>query len=276
MKTVTELERTLILQTLQTKYGYDFSSYAPASFDRRLSSILIGFQLADYAELLARLLRDPDFFSELLPRLTVGTTEMFRDPLFFKTLREEIFPHLETFASLNFWVAGCSTGQEAYSLAILLKEAGLYNRSVIFSTDVNPQALRAAKEGIFPAESVRAYTRNYQEAGGIESFSRYYTADYGFVRMAADLKDNMVFSDHNLVADKVFTEAHLILCRNVLIYFNKALQNRVLNLFADTLRFNGYLALGSKENLRFSSVARRFDTVESKHKIYRKQGSVTA
>jgi chemotaxis protein methyltransferase CheR len=201
---------------------------------------------------------------------------MFRDPQFFKILRTSVFPHLETFPSLNFWVAGCSTGQEAYSLAILLKEAGLYNRSVIFNTDVNPLALRAAKEGIFSVESVRAYTRNYQEAGGTESFSRYYTADYGFVRMAADLKDNMVFSDHNLVADKVFTEAHLILCRNVLIYFNKTLQNRVLSLFADTLRFNGYLALGNKENLRFSSVAHRFDTVDAKNKIYRKQGSLTA
>lgn len=253
------------------KYGYDFRGYAQSSMERRITAILNKFGLENAPELMKKLMAEPDFFRAVLPHLTITTTEMFRDPAFFKKLREEVIPSLRTYPSLNIWIAGCSYGQEAYSLAILLQEEGLLDRSVIFATDVNPLALKNAREGIFPLENLQVYTKNYIEAGGEKAFSHYYTADYGFVRMRADLKDNMVFSEHNLGTDGVFTETHLILCRNVLIYFDKQLQDRVLGLFRESLRNLGYLGLGSKENLRFSNQSFAFDTLDEKQKIYQKR-----
>ncbi|MGE0529486.1 MAG: protein-glutamate O-methyltransferase CheR [Bdellovibrionales bacterium] len=276
MREISDLERNLVLETIKGKYGYDFHGYAPSSFDRRIRAIIGKYDLMDCAELIARLLRQPEFFQSILPHLTIGTTEMFRDGGFFRALREEIFPHLRTYPSLNLWVAGCSTGQEAYSLAILLKEEGLYDRSVIFATDINPVSLTHAREGIFPAEAVPVYTRNYLESGGRQTFSDYYMADYGYIRMSGELKDNLVFSEHNLVVDGVFTEAHLILCRNVLIYFDRELQNHVLALMQNTLRYKGFLCLGSKENLRFTSAAAAFNVIDAKHKIYQKHGRLSA
>lgn len=266
-----DVDFQLLLDSISMKYGYDFQGYARASMRRRMDAILLRFQLADYTALMARLIREDEFFRAILPFLTVTTTEMFRDPVFFRSLREKVLPELRTFPSLNIWVAGSSHGQEAYSLAIMLHEEGLLDRSVIFATDINPAALKSAREGIFPIESLQLYTKNYLESGGTAAFSDYYTADYGFARMATFLKDNMVFSEHNLGTDGVFTECQLILCRNVLIYFDKNLQNKVLKLFRNSLRFRGFLALGSKENLRFSDQATAFDVVDAKNKIYLKR-----
>lgn len=266
-----EVEFKLLLEAIRLKYGYEFGGYAQSSLERRIRSVLSKFRMNDFCTLMNRILQEPDFFRNILPLLTVTTSEMFRDPPFFQALREEVIPLLKTFPSLNVWIAGCSYGQEAYSLAILLEEEGLLSRTVIFATDLNPLALKAAREGIFPVDTIQQYTRNYVEAGGLKAFSEYYTADYGYARMASHLKDNMVFSEHNLGTDGVFSEMNLILCRNVLIYFDKKLQNRVLNLFRESLRFHGFLGLGSKENLRFSNQAVFFDTVNAKQKIYQKK-----
>ncbi len=265
-----QVEYKLLLEAIHLKYGYDFRGYASGSLERRVRALLSKFRLNDFSELMQRLLKEPDFFRTILPHMTVGTSEMFRDPHFYKSMRAEIIPALRTFASLNVWVAGCSTGQEAYSLAIMLHEEGLLDRTVIFATDVNPAALKAAREGIFAADTIQLYTRNYVESGGAKTFSDYYTADYGYARMASYLKDNMVFSEHNLGTDGVFSEMNLVMCRNVLIYFDKDLQNRVLNLFRESLRFRGYLCLGSKENLRFSNQAYAFETIDARNKIYQK------
>lgn len=266
-----EIDFKLLLEAIHMKYGYDFRGYAQSSMERRIGAILTKFGLTGVPDLMSKILAEADFFRVVLPHFTITTTEMFRDPAFFKKLREEVIPSLRTYPSLNIWVAGCSFGQEAYSLAILLQEEGLLDRSVIFATDVNPLALKNAREGIFPLEHLQGYTKNYIEAGGEKAFSHYYTADYGFARMRADLKDNMVFSEHNLGTDGVFAETHLVLCRNVLIYFDKQLQNRVLSLFRESLRHLGFLGLGSKENLKFSDQAFAFDAVDDRLKIYQKR-----
>lgn len=196
---------------------------------------------------------------------------MFRDPSFFKALRTEVIPILKTYASLNVWLAGCSTGQEAYSMAILFKEEGLYEKTVFFATDINPESLKTAREGIYPLEFMGQYEKNYLEAGGKKEFKDYYTSKYGFAQLSSDLKTNIVFSEHNLVADGVFSETNLVLCRNVLIYFDKNLQERAMTLFTNSLRYKGILALGSKENLRFTSLSPYYEELDAKQKIYRKK-----
>lgn len=273
MKDVSEVEFQLFLDGVHLRYGYDFREYAEASLKRRIGAILSKFQMEDTLLLLRRMIKEPDFFQQVLAHLTVTTSEMFRDPEFFRHLRETVVPILKTYPTINIWIAGCSTGEEVYSLAILLKEEELYERSTIFATDINPRAIKAAKDGIYPVDAVKTHTRNYQDAGGREAFSKYYTADYGLAKMNSDLTSNVVFHEHNLVHDHVFAECHLILCRNVLIYFNKELQDRVLELFAQSLRFGGFLGLGSKENLKFSSVAKAFDVVNDKWRVYRRNGS---
>jgi chemotaxis protein methyltransferase CheR len=265
-----EIEFKLILEAIMLRYGYNFRQYAESSMQRRLLAIMTKYQLHDPMELLTKLIRDADFFHRALGQLTVTTSEMFRDPEFYRAFREQVIPHLRTYPTLNFWSAGCSTGEEMYSLAIMLKEEGLYDRSVIFATDINPRALKAAKEGIFPIEATQLHTRNYQDSGGKEAFSSYYVADYGLIKMDASLTENVVFSEHNLVSDHVFAECHVIFCRNVLIYFNRALQDRVLLLFQQSLRYGGFLGLGSKETLRFSLVATSFDVVSDRQRIYRR------
>ncbi len=268
---IEEIEFKLLLEAVHLKYGYDFRGYAQSSMERRIKAIVSKFGSQGIGALMTRILSDADFFRLILPHLTITTTEMFRDPSFYRQLRSDVLPVLKTYPSLNIWVAGCSHGQEAYSLAILLAEEGLLDRSVIFATDVNPQALKNAREGIFGTDNIQIYTRNYIESGGSRAFSNYYTADYGYARMSSNLKDNMVFSEHNLGTDGVFTETHLILCRNVLIYFDKNLQNKVLGLFRESLGHRGFLGLGSKENLRFSDHAYAFEIVDEKQKIYQKR-----
>ncbi|MBL7545546.1 MAG: protein-glutamate O-methyltransferase CheR [Bdellovibrionaceae bacterium] len=250
------------------RYGYDFRQYAEASLDRRLSTLLTQFKVSSLLELLKKVLDSSDTFRDVLPYLTINTTEFFRDPLFFRTLREVVFPVLKTYSRIVIWVAGCSTGEEVLSLAIALKEENLLDRTTIHATDINPKVLKKAKEGIYELSLISSFNKNYVTAGGTNSPSEYYTAEYGLARFNSKFLENTVFSEHNLVTDAPFIEANLILCRNVLIYFNRELQDRAFNLFARSLVFKGYLGIGSKETLRFSNTANYFDTIDSNQNIY--------
>ena len=271
MSSVNEnIEIICLLEGIYQKYGYDFRNYSQASVRRRLKLKLNSSNLPSYSDMLHKVLYEKDFFDSLLLDLTINVTEMFRDPTFYKALRSDIVPILKTYPHIKIWHAGCSTGEEVYSMAILLDEEGLLKRSLIYATDINELVLAKAKEGIFPLEKIKEYTTNYQRAGGTESFAEYYTASYDAVIMKKRLKDKIVFSQHNLATDGIFTEAHLIVCRNVLIYFNKELQNKVLGLFKDSLIRKGVLALGSKETIKFSNYANDFIELVGKEKIYGK------
>lgn len=265
-----ELEAQLFIEGIRRRYGYDFRQYAESSVARRIQAVMRETQSRRPLDLLAKVLDDRELFRFVLGELTVTTTEMFRDPAFFRYLRENVIPILETYPNINAWVAGCSTGEELYSLSILLAEARLLDRAVIFATDINPKALKRARDGIYRSDSIQGAIANYHEAGGMESFTRYYTANYGFVKMNSDLARNVVFSEHNLAVDHVFTECHLILCRNVMIYFSRPLQNRVVRLFSDSLLYGGFVGLGGSETLAHSEAANRFDVVDEKRRIYRR------
>ena len=264
------IEIHCLLEAIYQKYGYDFRNYSRASIKRRLKLKLYQANLPDFSTLQHKVLYDRKLFDSLLLDLTVNVTEMFRDPSFYKAMREEVIPILKTYPHIKIWHAGCSSGEEVYSMAILLKEEGLLKRSLIYATDINEKVLSKAKEGIFPMESMQEYTQNYQKAGGIKSFADYYTARYGAVIMDKELRDKIVWSQHNLATDSVFTEVHLVVCRNVLIYFDKKLQNRVIGLFKESLIRKGVLALGSKETLNYSSHKNDFTELVAKEKIYRK------
>jgi chemotaxis protein methyltransferase CheR len=264
------IERELLLRGIQLKYGYDFTHYAESSMRRRIDAVTRSLNLKNPIEVLNLVLRNRRVFEDVLPRLTIGVSEMFRDPPFFKSIREHAVPMLRTFPRPTIWCAGCSTGEEVFSLAILLKEEGLLDRSLIFATDVNPKALRTAKEGIYSTEDMKENTRNYLAAGGRDVFNHYYTADYGFVKMDASLLKNVVFSEHNLATDGVFTECQLVLCRNVLIYFDRFLQDRALKLFTESLSPRGFLGLGARENLKFTSFRDDFDLIDERWKLYQR------
>lgn len=264
------VERHLLLEGIYLKYGYDFRQYTEVSLSRRIDTIMRSLGVSREIDLLAQLLKDDETFHRILPTFTITTSEMFRDPPFFLSLRQNIMPVLKTYASVNIWIAGCSTGEEVHSLAILLHEEGLLERSTIFATDINTAALKTAKEGIYNLESIRDFTRNYVAAGGSSSPSEYYTADYNRARMRSFLRDSVVFAEHNLASDGVFLEAHLVMCRNVMIYFNRELQDRAISLFHQSLAPRCFLALGSKETTRFSEYADYFTTVDKENKIYQK------
>lgn len=266
-----QLEVRLLLEAIFLKYGYDFRNYASAHTKRRLEHRRSLDGMATFAEMQHRLLYDEAFFNKLLLDLSINVTEMFRDPWFYEKVREVVIPHLQTYPYLKVWHAGCSAGQEVYSMGILLKEEGLKNRVQIYATDFNELILQKAKDGIYPMDVVREYTANYQKSGGKRSFSDYYTADYDNVVMKQSLRDQVLFSSHNLVTDGVFGEMNMICCRNVLIYFNRELQDKVLKLFYDSLCPGGFLCLGSKENIKFSEVSDNFETVSEREKIYRKK-----
>ncbi len=267
---VEELEIDLLLEAIQRRYGYDFRDYARASLRRKVRSIAGSVGVSHISELIPRLVHDPDLFSSIVGTFSTPVTEMFRDPPFFCFLRETIIPYLQTYPFVRIWLAGCATGEEVYSLAILLKEEGLYERSTLFATDFVDASLRRAREGIYPLRSMKSNIANYQLAGGRNHFSEYYHADYDSVIMDARLRENITFANHNLVTDGVFSEMHLILCRNVLIYFNSSLQQRVLQLFHDSLLHGGFLALGSKESLRHQELKNKFRELEPTWKVYRK------
>jgi len=267
-----DIELRMLVEAVYLKYNYDFRDYTGASQKRRVLVALREMECATVSELQAKVLHQPEAFARLLQFLTIPVTEMFRDPEYHAALRTQVVPHLRTYPSLKFWVAGCSTGEEVWSLAILLHEEGLLERSLIYATDINPQSLDAARRGVFPLDRMRLYTENYQKAGGKRAFSDYYTAAYGGALFERDLVENVTFADHSLATDSVFSETHFISCRNVMIYFNRRLQNRVLGLFHESLCHRGFLALGSKESIDFSNHANRFDSVARRERIFRKVG----
>ena len=266
----TDIELRLLMEAIYLRYSYDFRDYAGASQKRRVLHALSQLDCPTISELQARVLHDPTMFHQLLQYLTIPVSEMFRDPAFFLALRQQVVPRLATYASIKVWIAGCSTGEEVYSLAILLREEGLLDRALIYATDINPESLEKARQGIFSLESIRGHTRNYQKAGGKRAFSDYYTAAYGAARFDPSLCADVIFADHSLATDSVFAETHLVSCRNVLIYFNRALQDRALGLFHESLCHRGFLGLGAKESIDFSSYAGRFDTLARAERVFRK------
>ncbi|KPH13234.1 MULTISPECIES: protein-glutamate O-methyltransferase CheR [Chryseobacterium] len=258
-----------LIKDVYAMYGYDFSEYSRASFKRRVNRICLIDRFTSFAELRYTILNDPEYLKRFVEEITVNVTEMFRDPIFFKTLREKILPQLGTYPLIRIWVAGCSTGEEAYSIAILLKEANLYHKSLIYGTDLNPSVLETARAGVFPLQQMKLYSENYMLSGGKKDFSEYYTANYDSVRFDKSLQEKLILSTHNLVSDSSFNSFQLIICRNVLIYFDRGLQERVFRLFDDSLENLGYLALGSKETLRFSNLDKSYHQVEDQ-KIWKK------
>lgn len=269
-----DIEVKLLIDGIFLKYGVDFRQYAFASVRRRMELAVRRFEYDTLSELQSRVLNDAECFEALLKILTVPTTEMFRDPSYFAALREEVLPVLQTYPSFKIWVAGCSTGEEAHSIAILLHEEGLLERAIIYATDINAASLERAQSGLLPLEQLPLYTANYQKAGGKRAFSDYYQAAYGSAILDKGLRSRTVFSDHSLATDNVFAEVELVSCRNVLIYFTRELQERAFHLFHDALGRRGFLGLGSKETLRFSSLESAFEVVSSRDKIYRKKGGV--
>jgi len=265
------IEIKLLLEGVFLKYGYDFRDYGKAHAKRRILHRLGLSDLKSISELQDKVLHDESFFQIFLHDLSINTTEMFRDPDFFKEIREQVVPILKTYPFFKAWHAGCSTGEEVYSMAIILSEEDLYNRAQLYATDFNHTALSKAKEAIYPAGHMKEYTRNYIKAGGRSSFADYYNARYDSAIINKRLKKNIVFSDHNLVTDSVFGEMHMVMCRNTLIYFNKSLQDRAIKLFYDSLIPGGFLCLGSKESLTFSTHRDLFEPFNQKLKIYRRK-----
>jgi chemotaxis protein methyltransferase CheR len=260
-----------ILHVIKVNYGYDFGGYSHASIKRRILHCMHKGSINGIYDLKYHLTNDSHFFAWFLQSLTVNVTEMFRDPAFFKELRDKVVDKLAAYPLIKIWHAGCATGEEAYSMAIILFEHGLLDRTKIYATDINPANLEKARKGIMPLTYMKEYTQNYIQAGGRSDFSAYYTARYEHAIMRKDFRESIVFSQHNLVTDQVFNEFQLICCRNVLIYFNKDLQDQVLNLFCNSLAPLTYLALGTKESLLASDIRNKFTTVSSTAKIFRRK-----
>ncbi|NDK55276.1 CheR family methyltransferase [Pontibacter fetidus] len=259
-----------LIKEIHAQYGYDFSGYARASVYRRIKRFLGQKHLTSMDALRQALSTDSYFFEIFLQEVTVNVTEMFRDPSFFLSLRENVLPILSTYPFIKIWDAGCSSGEELFSLAILLKEEGLLDRTKIYATDINQRVLKQAKEGIFSAANMPAYTSAYYAAGGKQEFSSYYSSNYGSVKFDSSLVKNVIIYPHNLATDFSFNEFHLIVCRNVLIYFNRELQERVFKLFDESMVSLGYLALGKKETLAMSEISSNYNFVDKQNRIYRK------
>lgn len=259
----------LLLNDILEQYGYDFTGYSKASIKRRILRLYSLDVHISFAEYRYKILNDGAYFSRFVEQITVNVTEMFRDPGFYKTLRNTILPALGTYPFIRVWVAGCATGEEAFSIAILLKELNLLNKSLIYATDLNPLVLEKASQGAFPLSQMKQYSENYISSGGLHDFSSYYTANYNLAKFNTDLRGKIIFSTHNLVSDRSFNEFQLILCRNVLIYFDRDLQFKVFQLFDNSLESLGYLALGAKETIDFSPLAKHFKRIE-REKIWRK------
>lgn len=273
---VEAIELELFVRALRLRHGYDFSQYAPASLTRRVRQLAQAHGTGTISALTARVLHEPEFVFPVLEGLSVPVSDMFRDPPVFRALREQVLPVLASYPRINIWQAGCASGQEVYSLAILLEEAGLYERCQIYATDFNPAALKRAQEGIYPAKEAQAWSRNYLAAGGSRSLADYYSARYAFIKLDQRLRRNVSFANHNLVTDKVFCEAQLVLCRNVLIYFSNPLQDRVLALFRDSLVRGGFLCLGLRESLDFAPSAADFSAVDADLRLYRRNNVPSA
>ena len=266
------IEVELFVQAMQRRHGYDFAQYAPASLKRRVQQLTEALECKTISGLIERVVHEPQLLPRLLDGLTVPASDMFRDPTLFRGLREQVLPMLASYPQINIWQAGCAHGQEVYSLAILLEEAGLYERTQIFATDLSERALHQAEEGIYPAREAQQWSRNYQAAGGTHSLADYYSARYNLIKLDRRLRRNVTFAQHNLVSDGVFCEAHLILCRNVMIYFSNTLQDRVLSLFRESLVRGGFLCLGLRESLDYASSATNLTPFDERLRIYRLAG----
>jgi chemotaxis protein methyltransferase CheR len=265
-----QLEIDLLLEAVYRRYGFDFRQYAQASLKRRLWRRLLAEGLHTISELQAKLLHDPACMERLLLDLSINVTSMFRDPSFYLAFREQVVPLLRTYPFTRIWCAGCSTGEEVYSLAILLEEEGLYERARIYATDINENVLATARAGVFPLAAMQQYTQNYIKGGGKHDFSRYYVAAYDGAQFSRSLVENVVFAQHNLAMDRAFNEFNAILCRNVMIYFDKTLQDRVHTLFYESLETFGILALGHKESLSFTPFVDAYEELDVAERIYRK------
>jgi chemotaxis protein methyltransferase CheR len=267
---ISDDEIEIILHDMFDIYGYDFTNYSRASIKRRINGLLAHERFSSFAEFRSKLRNDLSFFSRFVEQVTVNVTEMFRDVSFYKALRHDVLPLLATWPTIRIWHAGCATGEEVYSMAILLHEANLLERSLLYATDINPAVMNKVREGIFPMSQMKQYAENYILSGGKNDFSSYYVAQYDGVKFHEFLGKKMVLATHNLVSDGSFNEFQLILCRNVMIYFDKSLQDRVLKLFYESLELLGYLALGSKETLRSAVLTKKFKQLNTKEKIWRK------
>jgi chemotaxis protein methyltransferase CheR len=265
-----EIELSLLLEGIFRQYGFDFREYAPASLRRRVWRRIHAEGLSTISGLQDRLLHDPACMERLLLDLSINVTAMFRDPAFYSAFRQKVVPMLRTYAFTRIWIAGCSTGEEVYSLAILLLEEGLYDRTRIYATDINEAVLGQARAGVFPLDKMREYTQNYINAGGSRPFSEYYLAKYDGAQFQRSLIDNVVFAQHNLVSDRSFNEFNVIVCRNVMIYFDRTLQERVHRLFYESLVTFGILGLGHRESIRQSPYEARYEDLEPVEKLYRK------
>jgi chemotaxis protein methyltransferase CheR len=265
-----DIEIQLLLEALYQRYHYDFRNYAQASIKRRLKQAREQMGFRSFTAIQESLLHDPEMLGRLLGYLTVQVSEMFRDPSYFRAIREKVVPHLRTYPSVKVWIAGCSSGEELYSFVILFREEGLEQRTLFYATDINQDALSSAEAGIYDLDRIQLFTENHRKSGGKSSLSDYYSAAYGKASFDKSLRKHVVFSDHSLVTDAVFGEMHLVSCRNVLIYFDRVLQDRALGLFRDSLARKGFLGLGSKESIRFSEHAAFFADCVGEEKIYQK------
>lgn len=266
---IEDIELETLINEVFEQYGFDFGSYSKASLKRRVDRLYQMDGFTHFREFLYQIRTDEQYYKRMIEEITVNVTEMFRDPAFYAVLRKEIIPLLAPKPFIRVWHAGCSTGEEVFSMAILLKEAGLLQKSLLYATDINASVLETAKKGVFPLRMMKQYSENYMASGGAEDFSSYYSANFNIVKFDSDLSEKMVFSQHNLVSDNSFNEFDLILCRNVLIYFDTNLQSRAIKLFDDSLSVLGYLALGSKETVKYSSGNSKFQQLR-KEKIWKK------
>ena len=265
-----DLKIKLLFEAIYQKYHFDFRDYSLASVRRRISLSLLKMGCANISELQAKIMGSQKIFGDLLQYLVVPVSELFRDPNYFLTFRKEIVPLLRTYPFLKIWVAGCSTGEEVYSLAIVLKEEGLLARTILYGTDISPWALERAEMAVYNADLVQKFSESYQKAGGKKSFSDYYSAAYGGLILDQELKKQITFSDHSLATDQVFSEMHFVSCRNVMIYFNRKLQDRVLGLFHEALCHKGFLGLGSKETVQFTNWGEKFKVLSKEDKLFQK------
>lgn len=266
-----DIEIELLLAGVKKRYGYDFTNYSYGFLKRRLTLILEKAELQYFTQLLNKVFHDEEFFDNFLRQMSVTVTEMFRDPEFYLSLREKVVPLLKTFPFIKIWHAGCATGEEVYSMAILLHEEGFLERSRIYATDFNKNSLETAIRGVYPLDKVTGFERNYKESGGKNKLSDYYSSKYDLAKFHDYLNEYITFSYHNLVTDGVFGEMNLICCRNVLIYFDKELKNRAFSLFMESLRHDGFLCLGSSETVDFSNIQASFKEVDKKQRIFKRQ-----
>lgn len=264
-----DIELELLIEAILVRFQFDFRQYSRSSLRRRLTHAMARFDVHSLSALQEKVLHEEDFFPQLLAYLTVNTTELFREPESWASLTKNVFPYLATYPSLKLWVAGCSTGEEIITLSILLQEAGL-KKFVIYATDINPMNLEVARRGIYASDVIPKAQKNYKLAGGKSTLSEYFESAYDSVKFSPALLKNVVFSDHSLATDSVFSEMHLITCKNVLIYFERPLQDRVFRLFNDSLVRGGFLSIGNKETISFSSVAQKFKVIDPSHRVYQK------